>query len=236
MRQFIGRKTHSICFWTFITESTHDSRRITWWQWIQVSWISHLKLVKWNSRVSYIFDEDTGESEILPGMAFVYYYRPIMILVDHDFCQSKWIPKKFSKKSSKKILAQKIFQIILLSKDSFCSYGQSKIYFTRPCRSKDPLITGKKSVFVEVLRVFSTWTEVWPVIWMWTVISIVIKCPWTKLWWVINSFTVLVHHIIVSSVNTSKNSMSLERTIVQVGVGHPSCMSAHNCPEILMWT
>ena len=40
-------------------------------------------------RVSFIFDEDTGESEILPGMALVYYYRPIMILVDHDFCQSK---------------------------------------------------------------------------------------------------------------------------------------------------
>ena len=51
--------------------------------------LSHFSAMKLNFRVSYIFDEDTGESEILPGMAFVYYYRPIMILVEHDFCQSK---------------------------------------------------------------------------------------------------------------------------------------------------
>jgi len=36
-----------------------------------------------------IFDEDTGESTYLRGMGHLYYYRPHMILVDHDFCQSE---------------------------------------------------------------------------------------------------------------------------------------------------
>ena len=36
-----------------------------------------------------MFDEDTGESEIIPDMGFFYYARPPMILVDHDFCQRK---------------------------------------------------------------------------------------------------------------------------------------------------
>ena len=40
---------------------------------------------------SFLFDEDTGESKILPDMAFVGYFRPQMILVDHDFCQRKWM-------------------------------------------------------------------------------------------------------------------------------------------------
>jgi len=36
-----------------------------------------------------IFDEETGESTFLPGMGHLFYYRPHMILVDHDFCQFK---------------------------------------------------------------------------------------------------------------------------------------------------
>ena len=50
---------------------------------------SKLKIfIGFNLSVSFVFDEDTGESEILPGMGFWNYYRPIMILVDNDFCQS----------------------------------------------------------------------------------------------------------------------------------------------------
>ena len=36
---------------------------------------------------SYIFDEDTGSLEMLPGNGLWNYDRPNMILVDHDFCQ-----------------------------------------------------------------------------------------------------------------------------------------------------
>ena len=36
-----------------------------------------------------IFDEDTGESTFLAGNGHFYYWRPHMILVDHDFCQFK---------------------------------------------------------------------------------------------------------------------------------------------------
>ena len=38
---------------------------------------------------SYMFDEDTGDSKIIPDMGFIDYLRPLMILVDHDFCQGK---------------------------------------------------------------------------------------------------------------------------------------------------
>ena len=38
---------------------------------------------------TYIFDEDTGEKQLLDGMGYFGYYRPQMILVDHDFCQEK---------------------------------------------------------------------------------------------------------------------------------------------------
>ena len=38
---------------------------------------------------SQLFDEDTGETEILEDMTLFYYYRSQMILVDYDFCQSK---------------------------------------------------------------------------------------------------------------------------------------------------
>ena len=38
---------------------------------------------------SYIFDEDTGESQLLEDMTFLLYLRPQMILVDQDFCQEK---------------------------------------------------------------------------------------------------------------------------------------------------
>ena len=40
-------------------------------------------------KLSYLFDEDTGESQIIPDMGFINYVRPLMILVDHDFCQGK---------------------------------------------------------------------------------------------------------------------------------------------------
>lgn len=35
---------------------------------------------------SLIFYEDSGESKLLRDMAFVYYFRPQMILVDSTFC------------------------------------------------------------------------------------------------------------------------------------------------------
>ena len=36
-----------------------------------------------------MFDEDTGETEIIPNMTFYWYHRPLMLLVDHDYCQEK---------------------------------------------------------------------------------------------------------------------------------------------------
>ena len=96
-------------------------------------------------------------------------------------------------------------------------------------------MTHKYDLFIEILGVFSTWTEVWPVVWMWSLISIVKKSSITKGWSIINSFAVLEHHVIVSTVNTPKDSVGLERTIVQIGMSHPSSMSADNRPEILMW-
>ena len=38
---------------------------------------------------SQLFDEDTGETEILEDMTLFYYYRSQMIFVDYDFCQPK---------------------------------------------------------------------------------------------------------------------------------------------------
>ena len=38
---------------------------------------------------SFLFDEDTGDTKILEDMSLREYYRPQMILVDHDFCQLK---------------------------------------------------------------------------------------------------------------------------------------------------
>ena len=40
-------------------------------------------------KLSYMFDEDSGESKIIPDMGFIHYLRPLMILVVHDFCQEK---------------------------------------------------------------------------------------------------------------------------------------------------
>ena len=92
----------------------------------------------------------------------------------------------------------------------------------------------KYDSFIEILWVFSTWSEVRPVVWMWSLISIVKKSSVTEGWSIINSFAVLEHHVIVSTVNTSKDSVGLERTIVQIGVRHPSSMTTDNRPEILM--
>ena len=36
-----------------------------------------------------LFDEESGEIEILEDMTLFNYYRSQMILVDYDFCQSK---------------------------------------------------------------------------------------------------------------------------------------------------
>ena len=44
-------------------------------------------LFNFSLRLTYLFDEDTGESNVLPGMGFIDYVRPLMILVDNDFCQ-----------------------------------------------------------------------------------------------------------------------------------------------------
>ena len=62
--------------------------------------------------------------------------------------RKKSFKKNFQKKIFKKNFQKNYFKLFYYQKDSFCSYGQSKKYFTRPCRSKDPLITGKKSVML----------------------------------------------------------------------------------------
>ena len=62
------------------------------------------------------------------------------------------------------------------------------------------IMTHKYDLFIEILWIFSTWSEVWPVVWMWSLISIVEKGSITKCRTIINSFAVLEHHIIVSTI------------------------------------
>ena len=106
--RFANWSTNKICFRSFISKSTVDSWRRTWIPHWRV-WSIRVKIIiKFLHKIpiyakckiistslfsvfswSYLFDEDTGDKQILQDTNLAYYKRPQMILVDHDFCQPK---------------------------------------------------------------------------------------------------------------------------------------------------